>query len=133
MLHRRKDVQMRSRILSVAAIAALSTLGACGTQPENLSSTVDTQAEALRNAAPVQLPPSVQSTKAYRCADNSLAYVEFYNNNTAHIAATRGGTPTNLTSTSPTGPFTAEGYSVSGTGDVVQIRQPGKPEQRCHT
>ena len=46
----------------------------------------------------------------------------------------RDGTPTALTMAEPGGPYTAEGYSLTGsaTDANVTITRPGKGSQSCH-
>jgi uncharacterized lipoprotein len=118
----------KSRTLAAAAIAALASLAACH-QPEVITvNQYDPQAEALKNAPPVAPPPMIQATKTYRCADNSLYFVDFYTDNTATIRTSREGSPTRLESSNGEPPFTGGGNSVSATGDRVTIN--GKS---CHT
>ena len=84
--------------------------------------------EALKNAAPVALPPAITDSRTYRCSDNSLVYVDFYNNNTA------AGPPHPRRRADPAdpaggaGPYAGEGHTVSGNGTHVTIN--GKS---CHT
>jgi hypothetical protein len=119
----------RTPLLAAAASAALFTLSACGSNEPEMLNQYDPQAEALQNAAPVQLPPAVTASKTYRCADNSLFYVDFYNNNTAVLfRGNRDSMPVQLTATNGAPPFTGGDSSVSGTGDHVSIN--GKS---CHT
>lgn len=113
----------------LAASAALLALAGCNNQPIQVNTVeADTNAPTTQlNAS--ELPPAVTASKIYRCADNSLFYVDFYNNNSAAIhRGSHDATPTMLNGTSPNGPFTAEGQSVSGTGNNVTIN--GKS---CHT
>src|SRR5882757_10684769 len=115
-------------LLAAAASAALFTLSACQKgAPENFN-TYDPQAQALQNAAPVQLPPAITDSRTFRCADNSLFYVEFYNNNTAMIRTTRDGAPTQLTQAGGAGPYVGGGQSVSANAARVTVN--GKS---CHT
>ena len=114
--------------LAAAAMAASFALGACNNAPEQINR-ADAQADALRNAAPVQLPPAITDNRTYRCApDNSLVYVEFYDNHTATIHTTPDGMPTALSQTGGTGPYTGEGQSVSANATHATIN--GKA---CHT
>ena len=115
-------------LLAAAASAALFALSGCQKHEPEMVNTYDPQAQALQNAAPVQLPPAIIANRTYRCADNSLFYVEFYNNNTAMIRTTQSGTPTQLTQTGGTGPYTGSGQSVSANETHVTIN--GKS---CHT
>ena len=118
-----------------AAAAATLALAACSSEPEVIGNgRYDPQAEALKNAEPVAPPPMVESSRIYRCSDNSLFYVDFYNDNTARIRTERqrDGTPTTLTATNGQPPYTTEGYSVSGNGDDVRITAPGHNNVACH-
>ena len=118
----------KTQLLAAAASAAFLALAGCNNDPVTVN-TPDDQAEALKNAPPAELPPSITASKAYRCADNSLFYVEFYSNNSAMIhRASRDAAGTRVTGTAATGPFTGEGYTLSGSGDNVTIN--GKS---CHT
>jgi len=123
-------MQMHKRpLIAAAASAALLTLAGCSNAPETVNGTIDTQAEALKNAPPVELPPSVTSSKTYRCSDNSLYYVEFYNNNSAMVrAGRREATPVRVAAEGGSPPYTGGGVSLSGNGDNVSIN--GKS---CHT
>ena len=57
-------------------------LAGCSNPPETVNSDVDrTPAAAARRAAAV----GQTASKTYRCADNSLFFVEFYSDNTAVI------------------------------------------------
>lgn len=125
---------MSKHILLAATAAATFALAACNNEPEVIGANrYDPQAEALKNAAPVAPPPMVSASKIYRCSDNGIFYVDFYNDNTATIRTEQTGTPTSLTSTGGQPPFTAQGYSVSGNGDNVRITAPGHNNVSCHT
>lgn len=118
-------------LLAAAASAALITLSACNGDPEIVGGgPADPQGEALKNAPPVELPPSITASKQYRCSDNSLYIVEFYNNNTATVRVGSRNAAATILSAGEGGnpPYTAEGYSLSGNGDNVTIN--GKS---CHT
>jgi hypothetical protein len=118
----------KTPLLAAAASAAFLSLAACGDgAPERLNA-YDPQEEALKNAAPVELPPAVTVSRTYRCSDNSLIYVDFYNNNTALVRTTREGTPTTATAAGGNPPYVGPGYTVSGSGTHVNIN--GKS---CHT
>jgi hypothetical protein len=116
--------------LLAASLAALLALSACNNKSEEPSD--DPQAEALKNAPPVEAPPMIQATRTYRCKDNSLLYADFYTNNTALVRKEKGGQPTTLTAAGGQPPYTAEGYSLSGSGTQVTYAAPGKGSQSCH-
>ncbi len=126
---------MRKSLLLTAACAATAALAACSGESETVTiNRYDAQAEALANAAPVELPPSITASRTYRCRDNSLVYIDFYSNNTATIRNARGGEIA-ATVTSPDGaePYTAEGYSVSADADTITYAAPGKGSQSCRS
>lgn len=125
---------MSKTFLLAATAAATLALAACNNEPEVIGANrYDPQAEQLKNAAPIAPPPMVSASKIYRCSDNSVFYVDFYNDNTATIRTEQTGSPTSLTSTNGQPPFTAQGYSVSGNGDNVRITAPGHNNIACHT
>jgi hypothetical protein len=121
------------RYLATASAAALLTLAACNKEPEVIQSgPADPQAADLAKAKPIALPPSIVSSHAYRCKDNSLIYVDFMSDQkTANFRSSKGGDPTVLTAAVPGEPYTAEGYSVTGSGNQITVERPGKGAQTC--
>jgi ABC-type uncharacterized transport system auxiliary subunit len=122
----------KTPLLAAAASAAFIALAGCTSEPQVINA-YDPQAEALANAAPVVLPPAITHSRTFRCADNSLIYVDFYNNQTALIRTTQDGTPTSLTQAAGAGAYTAEGYSVSANAQTARITAPGKANQSCRS
>lgn len=123
---------MQKNVLAAASIAAILSLAACNNEPETIKAGGnDPQAAELAKAAPVELPPSIQSSRTYRCKDNSLFYADFYTNNTAQVRTERTGTPTTLTAAEAGQAYTADGYSLSGNGASVSYTSPGKGTQSC--
>ena len=115
---------------AAAAVAATLTLAACQQEPEVIE-TPDPQAEALKNAPPVELPPAIVASRTYRCKDNSLLYAEFLSNNTARVRQTQDGEPTVLTAEGGNPPFKADGYSLSANAQQVTYSAPGSGSQSC--
>jgi hypothetical protein len=115
------------------AVAALVALGGCNNKPTTITSNGpdDPQAAQLKDAKPVAPPPMIQASHTYRCADNSLVYVDFYTNNTAAVRTQKGGTPTTLTADGGKPPYKGAGYSISGSGTKVSFDAPGKKSQTC--
>ena len=118
-------------LLAAAGIAATLSLAACNNEPEVVDTAPDPQAEALKNAPPVELPPAIAASRTYRCKDNSLVYVDFYTNNTARYRAEKGGEATTLTSAGEGQPYTAEGHSVSANSANITLTAPGKGTLTC--
>ena len=126
---------MMHRILPVAAAAAFALLAGCGEQqPEQVDSRApDPQASALRNAAPVELPPAMTASVTFRCKDNSLVYVDFFQGNKlANFRTERGTPPVRLTAEKDGDPLTADGYKLTGTQKSISLTRPGKGEMTCN-
>lgn len=121
-----------SKLFAAAATAAaLLSLSACN-EPEVITANApDPQAEALANAAPVELPPAIAASRTYRCKDNSLVYADFYTNDTVKVRADRSEPGTILTRGEGGGAYTTEGYSVSDNAETITYAAPGKGSQSC--
>ena len=123
---------MMTKPFSVAAIAALLVLGACNNEPETVDTNPDPMANELASAPPIELPPSVKESHSYRCKDNSVVFVDFLSDDkSANIRTNRADLPTHVTATAPGEPMTAEGFSLSGAGETVEIAVQGGRAQSC--
>jgi len=122
-----------TRFLAAAGTAALILLAGCNREPETVTAgPPDTQAADLAKAKPVALPPSIVASKAYRCKDNSIVYIDFMSDQTtANYRTSKAGEPTVLTASAAGKPFTAPGYSVSGSGSTITLTTPKKGTQTC--
>ena len=125
---------MRKYMITAATTAALAILAACNSEPEVVTiNKFDPMAEALKNAGEIEAPPMIQVTRAYRCRDNSLVYVDFYTNNSATVRTSLTGLPVaRLTAEGGTPPYRAEGYSVSANADEISYTSPSGT-QSCRT
>ena len=123
---------MHKNLIAAATGAALLALTACG-EPEVVTvEKHDPMAEALKNAGPIEPPPMIQDSRVYRCADNSLVYIDFMSNDTALVRNERGQPPVaTLTAEGGNPPYTAEGYSVSANAEEIRYTAPGKGGQSC--
>lgn len=126
------------KILPMTAVAALLVLAACNSKPaspEVVDTNPDPMANTLANAAPVELPPAIKSEKTLRCKDNTLVYVTFFEGDKqVNVRTKEGGTPTKLVAETAGGAKTAEGgWSMTGGESSIELTQPGKPAQTCHT
>ena len=126
-------MQLFRIVIAAASCAAFLSLGACNREPDVINAgPADPQKEALENAKPVELPPSISASRTYRCKDNSLIYVDFLSDNkTVYYRTTKDGPVTKLSAAEPGKPFTAEGHSITGTGSTIQVTAPGKGSQTC--
>jgi hypothetical protein len=117
---------------TIAAVAALFALSACQKETVVQKGGDDMQ-EELATAKPVVLPPSLKSTKAYRCKDGSLAYVDlFQGDKMANVRDAESGPATKLEAPEAGKPMVAEGgYSMTVSGNSINLTRPGKGTQSC--
>jgi len=132
---RNNSPAMRIRSITLAAmLAATAALSACSSEPETITGKdTDDMKNELASAPPVELPPAVAASKTYRCADASLVYVDFFaDNKSANLRTEKTGTPTKVAALEAGQAMTAEGgFSLSGSGEKVDITVPGKSSQSC--
>jgi hypothetical protein len=137
--HARIRSPMKTRFAFFALAASALALAACNNPKADDAATAAQAANEAASVAPVTLPPAVVASKTYRCRDTSVVYVDFLSN-TGDLAGSMNanirtdnvaGTATQLTKADAEAPYTAEGFSVSGSGDSVTIEVPGKNAQLC--
>ena len=115
----------------LAAVAALLVLSACQ-QETIVAGRKDDMAEELAKAPKVVLPPSIKSTKAYRCKDGGLIYVDlFQGDKMANLRTADTGPATKLEAPEAGQPMVAEGYAMTVSGNSLTVTQPGKGSQTC--
>lgn len=126
-----------TRIPTLIALAAVAALAGCNKGHTIVTSDApagDNLAAATANG-PVALPPSVTSSKAYRCTDNKIVYVDWLSDNkSANLRTEKAGSPTQVTATEPGKPMAGPaGYSLEGKSadESVKIALPGHPSQSC--
>lgn len=109
----------------LAATAALLVLSACQNNPEEVgSSTPDPQAEALKNAPKIELPPSIKASQKLRCADNSVISVDFFDGDKMVVFRDEKGAVTMLKAENAGDPFVAEGFKLTGSPKSVTVETP---------
>lgn len=119
----------------IAAAVALLSLAACDRKPEEVSSTTpDPQAEALKNAPKVELPPTIAASVSMRCKDNSIVFAEFYQGDKqVLIKESKDGPGTILKAPEAGQPYVAEGgYKLTGNAKNATVEVPGKGSRACH-
>lgn len=121
-----------TRTFTIIAIAAAATIAGCDNSDHTITAgePYDPQANAVQNLEGVELPPAIVASHAYRCADNSIVYVDWLNNDTARIKQSRGEVGTAVTREGEEGPYTAEGQSLSGSPGAQSITVNGKTCKR---
>jgi hypothetical protein len=79
-----------TRVSFLLALAAAAVLAGCNENHNIVAGgEPDDGANAAANAG-VQLPPSIVSSKIYRCGDNKLIYVDWMSDGSAHVKKSRG-------------------------------------------
>ena len=124
----------KSYFLAAAATAAILTVSACNSEPETITvNQYDPQAEALKNAGPVELPPAIRVARTYRCRDNSLVHISFMTDGVTAAVRDSEEEPPVATLRAPAEgqPFVAEGFSLSGSGPTVTYDSPDTASQTC--
>ena len=122
--------------LSAAALALLA-LSACQQKaPTVIDETPpDPLANQVKNAAPVELPPSIKASVTMRCKeDNSLVYVNFFSGDQqATLQTAKDGPSTVLKAEKAGDPYKADGgYQIKGDPKKIDLKQPGKKDLTCH-
>ncbi len=125
-----------TRNLTILTLVAAAALAGCKEQNHTIQAgPADPMGDALANAAPVELPPSIAASKIYRCKDNSLVYIDWLSDNqTANFRTERTGTPVQLKSPAAGETLVAEGgYSLAGdaTAATITLARPGAASQSC--
>ena len=124
-------------LLPLIVAAPLLALAACNSkpsQPEVVDTNPDPMANVLANRAPVELPPAIKAEKTFRCKDQSLAYVTFFQGDKqANVRLKEGETPVALKAPAAGEPLTAEGgWRLTGDEKTITLTTPKKAAQSCH-
>jgi len=118
-------------------LAAAAALAGCKPQTIGADNGADNATNTAEANANVQLPPSILSTKLYRCADNSVVTVDYLSDNkSANVKAGKDGSPVQVTMTEPGKPMTSADGTItvegSPTASSAKIAVPGHPSQTCN-
>lgn len=79
----------------LVTLAAAAALAGCSKQGHTI--TADPTGDNIAAVAPVALPPSIASSKSYRCKDNNLVYIDWMSDGTARVKKTRAEVGTAVT------------------------------------
>lgn len=118
------------RLLAAAPFVALLSLAACQSEPEKVGQAKDPQAEELKNAPPVELPPAMVA-RTYRCSDNSLIYADFSADGQFAMIGASATDRVRVAAAEPNRTYSGEGYTISANAEDTRIKAPGKSEQSC--
>lgn len=127
---------MKKLLLSLATASVALALTACGEpEPEVVDSRApDPLAAEKAKKGPVELPPSIRASVSFRCEDNSLLYVDFFNGDKlANIRLDKkDGLPTQLRAENAGDPYTGSDYTLKGDEKNVTLTKPGGGTLSCH-
>jgi hypothetical protein len=139
---------MKRSILLIAPLSMLA-LAACNKSETPTAEAEGEAAKAAEAAAPVEMPPAITASGTYRCADNSVLYVDFLGANEAadirvgdktataiRVSAEKPEAPADPAApveAKPAGPLkSADGEAMlSGSGAQINVKLPGKGAQTC--
>ena len=77
-----------TRPFTILALVAAAALAGCNNEDHTIVAGPGADEEPMNNVG-VVLPPSIQASKAYRCKDNSLIYVDWLSDGTARVKKDR--------------------------------------------
>lgn len=125
-----------TRTSLLLALAVTTALAGCNNSDHTIIAGPDGDEanQAPPTNGPVTLPPSIQSSKIYRCKDNSVVYIDWLSDGkSANFRAKQTDVPVTLTTAEAGKPMVADGYSLTGTpsGNSVTLERPGKGSQSC--
>lgn len=81
-----------------------------------------------------QLPPAIVDGHIYRCADNSVVSIDYFQGDRGALLGVDGGKQLiALTAPDKGGNLSAGGYIVVGRGAAIWFQRPGGALQRCKT
>ena len=126
-----------SRALPPAALLATLLVSGCNSHPTVITGggPADPTANQIAAAPPVKLPPALVATKTYRCKDNSLVYIDWFNDNmTANLKVKKKDADAHhLTAEAAGQPFSGDGYQLTGTPTSASVtyKDPKGGGQSC--
>lgn len=121
-----------TRTFTIIAIAAAASIAGCDNSDHTITAgePYDPQENVVQNLQNVELPPAIVASHAYRCADNSIVYVDWLNNNTARVKKDRNEVGTAVAQEGEEGPYSGEGQSLSGSPEDQSITVNGRTCKR---
>lgn len=127
---------MKSLFTLSVAVAALLPLAACNSnkKAEEAAALNAANEAAAANIAAIELPPAIKADKSFRCKDNSLAFVTFFEGDTQAVVKDKAeDTGTLLKAATAGEPLTADGgWSMTGDVKSVTLTRPGNDPITCH-
>ena len=122
---------MNKQILTLGLVAALA---GCNSENHNIVAASPNDSVNMAGAQ-VVLPPSILTSKVYRCADNVIIYVDWLSDGkSATVRTDKSASPTMVSAAEAGKPMAAAGgYSLEGNAGSgsVKIAVPGHHAQSC--
>lgn len=115
-------------------LVALVLLAGCKPETVTANGPADPTASQIAAAPKVKLPPAMLASKIYRCKDNSVVYVDWFNDNmTANIRTKKDGEPIHLNAQASGQPYEGGGYTLTGTvtAPSITFKTPSGGGQAC--
>jgi hypothetical protein len=107
-----------SRKFLLVSLVAAAALAGCNKESHTIVAGPDVDDNIANVAAngPVALPPSVLSSKSYRCKDNSILYIDWLSDGSARVKKTHDevGTPVAAGASNLTGDAHATSITYNG-------------------
>ena len=128
---------MKTLSLALAAVALLP-LAACNNHKAAdaaANQAVVANETAAANVAAAEMPPAIRADKTFRCKDNSLAYVTFFQGDKQAVVKDKQDGPTTVLKADKAGdPLIADGgWKLTGNETKgITLTHPGKDAISCH-
>ena len=121
-----------TRTFTIFALAVAATVAGCDNSDHTIiaNEPYDPQANAVQNLQNVTLPASIAASHSYRCADNSVVFIDWLSDDTARIKASRSEVGTTVSRAGEEGAYTAEGQSLTGSADAATVTINGQSCKR---
>ena len=84
-----------TRPLTTLMFVAAAALAGCNKEDHTIVAVPDVDDQPMNNVG-VVLPPSIQASKAYRCKDNSLVYIDWLSDGSARAKKDRNDVGTSI-------------------------------------
>ena len=125
---------MHNALRAIPVAAALIALAGC--KPTTVTGgggPADPTANQIAAAPPVKLPPAMLASKSYRCKDNKLVHIDWFNDGTsANFRPTKDATPLPLTAPAAGQPYVGGDVTLTGTAEASSITlKQGASSQAC--
>ena len=113
---------MSVQLLIVALLAASCNSRSVAPQPS----------DSTGKSGEGQLPPAIVSGHTYRCEDNKILRIDYFQGNRGALLQDAGDLQVRaLTAADKGSALTADGYVVIGRGPYIRFQRPGGPLQHC--